>query len=595
MADFLPTNQLDFISLRENLKTYLQSNTSPFKDYDYDGSNLSTLLDLLSYNTYLNSFYLNMVGNEMFLDSAVLRDSVTSHAKALNYTARSYTSAKATVDINIAVTNTAARYVTLPKYTKFTATASGGTYTFSTGDNIIISRNANNQFTANVDIFEGFVVTEKYVANTMIDNQRFVISNKQVDTSSLTVRVAPLPGQNYKTYLPATTLYDLNGDSEIYFTQCATQDRYEIIFGDGVFGKALTTGNVIEATYRVSSGSAPNGLKSFTSAGSIEGYSVTVNTITPASGGAERESIQSIKYNAPRHFQTQGRAVTPSDYNSLLLAKYPEIKSVYVYGGEEIPLTPKYGTVVVSIATVSGNPLTSRTKTDIVKYLRERSPLAINPILADPEYLDLIVTSDVVYNTSTTTLTPTAIQAKINTSVSNFNSNNLLEFNKTFRYSKFITSINNADSAIISNETSVTMAKTIVPEIGVPFSAVIDFGNQIKKDDALSSRPTTNEFSLYSSQVTYNNKTAYIGEDGGGTLFVYEFTDTGRNVLNKYVGTVDYDNGIVLLSNLVITDFVGEGITFYAGPRKQDIKSQRNTIIRILTQENVINVTPVIE
>lgn len=596
MADFLPTNQLDFASLRENLKTYLQSNTSPFRDYDFDGSNLSTLLDLLSYNTYLNAYYLNMVGNEMFLDSALLRESLVSHAKTLNYNVRSTTSAKATVTLQLTVSNNSVMSVVVPKFTKFNAASASGTFLFSTNDTHVIIRNANNQFVSNIDIYEGFVVTEKYVANTLINNQRFLLSNKQIDTSSLQVTVAPTAGQASNTYLQTTSLYGLNQNSKIYFVQPATQDRYELIFGDGIFGAGLTTGNVIEATYRVSSGSQANGLKSFTPTSAIQGYTAAVTSVpTSAGGGAERETIESIRYNAPRHFQTQERAITTNDYKTLLLGRYPQIKSVFAYGGEDIPLTPRYGTVAVSISTISGNPLTEGTKTDIVSFLRSRSALAINPLIVDPEYLDIIVDTNVSYNINVTALTPTQMQSLVRGTLNTFNTDSLLEFNKTFRYSKLVSAINNTDASIVSNETSITMVKTIVPELGVPYTATIDFGNPIRKDDTLTSRPETNEFTLFSSQITYNARSAYIGEDGAGNLFVYEFTSTGRNILNNNVGSINYDTGVVTINNLIISDYTGDGIQFYAGPRKQDIKAVRNNIIRMLTEQNTINIITVEE
>lgn len=596
MADFLPTNQLDFLALRENLKTYLQSNTSPFKDYDFDGSNLSTLLDLLSYNSYLNAFYLNMVGNEMFLDTAVLRESAVSHAKALNYNVRSTLSARATISLQLNVSNNSIQAVTVPQFTKFNAQSPSGTFIFSTDDEIIIRRNANNQFVQSIDIYEGFVVTEKFVANTLIANQRFVLSNKLVDTSSIKVTVSPTANSTGTTYLPTTSLFGLDDTSEIYFIQPATQDRYELIFGDGIFGKKLTTGNVIDVTYRIASGTRANGLRTFTPAAAIQGYTANVvSTITPAIDGNERETIESIKYNAPRHFQAQERVVTTTDYKTLLLAAYPQLKSVFAYGGEEIPLVPKYGTVAVCLSTLSGYPLTESVKSDIIKFLRTRSPLAINPILVDPEYLDLIITSDVTYNAGITQLTPTQILNLVSGTISSFNTTNLLEFNKPFRYSKLLGAINAADDSILSNETSVMMVKTIVPEVGVPYTNVVDFGNPIRKDDTLTARPLTNEFTLYSSQITYNSRPAYIAEDGSGVLFVYEFTSTGRNVLNTNVGAVDYDTGVVTINGLVITDYEGDGIRFFAGPRKQDIFCVRNNIIRILTEENAININTVLE
>ena len=595
MADFLPTNQLDFESLRDNLITYLKNDSSPFKDYNFEGSNMAVLLDLLSYNSYLNAFYLNMVGNEMFMDSAQVYDSVVSHAKLLNYNVRSYTSAKATVSLNINVTNNQVQTVTIPKYTKFNASTSAGSFIFSTKDNQTVHRDVSGQFLADVDLYEGYVITEKYIANTQIDHQKFIISNKQVDTSSITVKVYSTQNDvNYTEYKPTTSLYGLNQKSIIYFLQPSTLGKYEIMFGDGVFGKALTTGNMIEVTYRVSTGEAPNGVGSFTLAGTISGYTATATTLAVAAGGSAREDIESVRFRAPKHFQTQDRAITKGDYKTLLLNNFSELNDVNVYGGEDLTV-PRYGIAVVSASTKTGYPLTNRTKADILIYLKSKSPLSINAEIQDPEHLYLIVTSNITYNKNTTILTSAQIQTLAATAISDFNDSYLKQFNKTFRYSKLTADINNINSSVVGNETSILLAKTYTPPLNQQTTFTIDFQNPIKKDDTPTSRPLTNEFTLFSSEIMYNNIPSYIAEDGNGVLFVYQFTNTGRNILNNNVGTVNYETGIVTVSGITINGYTGDGITFFVGPRKQDVVSSKNNIIQIATNLSQINVTAVDE
>ena len=595
MSDFLPVSQLDFTSLRTSLKTYLQGQDR-FKDYDFEGSNISVLLDILAFNTYQNAFYLNMVGSEMFLDTATLRDSVVSHAKELNYIPRSYTSAAATVRVNVNVTNNSISSVTMPQGYRFTSTSASKNYTFSTIEPIIIPRNSSNQFVKDIMVYEGFLLSEKYVVNNSIENQRFVISNPKIDTDSIEVFVSPDTSTSTNTeYSFTTNIIGLNSSSTVYFLQPAESEKYEIKFGDNIIGRKPQNGNLIRVSYRVSSGAEPNGLNTFTPQGTVEGYSVTATTVSVAAGGANNESIQSIKDNATRSFQTQDRLVTTEDYKSLIIANFPEVKAVSVYGGEEIPITPQYGRVYISCITQSGDVLTISSKDRIIEYARTRSPLSINPFMVDPEFLDLVVDTTVNYNVNITTLTPSQIKTLVSNSIDSYNINSLTDFNKTFRFSKLVSSINNAHPSIVGNQTNIKMTKSITPLLNENFSFTINFNNEILRDDFNVSRPTTNEFTLYSSEIVFNGRRAFFGEDGAGGMFIYENTSAGRNILKLDAGTVDYKNGTININNVIINDYTGPGITFYATPRSQDISTVRNSIIRINNQASIITVIAVKE
>jgi hypothetical protein len=483
MSDFLPVSQLDFTSLRTSLKTYLQGQDR-FKDYDFEGSNLSVLLDILAFNTYQNAFYLNMVGNEMFLDTATLRDSVISHAKELNYLPRSFTSAAATARVNIAVTNNAVYSVTVPQGYKFSATSPAKNFTFSTAEPVVITRNSNNQFIKNVVVYEGFILSEKFVVNTSIENQRFVLTNPKVDTDSIEVFVSSdISSNTFTEYNFTSSIFGLNANSTVYFLQAAESEKYEVVFGDNIISKKPNNGNVVRVDYRITSGSDANGLNSFSPQGTIESFAVTASTVSAASGGANSESLSSIKFNAARFFQTQDRTVTKDDYRALILANFPEVKAVNVYGGEEIPDTPQYGRVVISCVTQTGNPITITTADRLLAFVKTRSPLSINALLVDPEFTDIIINTSVTYNVNITTLAASQISSLVSNTIATFNSTNLVDFNKTFRYSKLISDINNAHPSIVSNETTVTIAKTIVPLLNESFSATVDFGNEIRKDD----------------------------------------------------------------------------------------------------------------
>lgn len=595
MSDFLPVSQLDFTSLRTSLKTYLQGQDR-FKDYNFEGSNLSVLLDILAFNTYQNAFYLNMIGNEMFLDSATLRDSIVSHAKELNYIPRSYTSAAATVRVNVAVTNSAVYTVTVPQGYKFTTATASKNFTFSTPAPTVITRNSNNQFIKDIIVYEGFLLSEKYVVNTSIENQRFVLTNPRVDTDSIEVFVSPDANTSTNTeYTFTSSIFGLNANSTVYFLQAAESEKYEVKFGDGIISKKPTNGNLVRVDYRISSGSDANGLNSFTPQGTIDSYNVTASTVTAASGGANNESLQSIKDNATRFFQTQDRLVTKEDYKALIIANFPEVKALNVYGGEDIPLIPQYGRVAISCATQSGDILTQTSKDRIMDFVQTRSPLSINPMIVDPEFLDLSITTNVNYNVNLTTLTSSQISALTANAILSYNSSSLTDFNKTFRFSKLVSTINASHPSIVGNETSVRMIKTIIPLLNENFTFSLDFGNEILRDDFNMSRPLTNEFTVYSSEITYNSKKAFFGEDGAGNMFIYESNGTGRNVLKLNAGTVDYRNGTVTISDVILNDYSGAGISLYAIPAKQDLTAQRNTIIRINTQLNSISVTAVKE
>lgn len=596
MSDFLPVNQLDFNTLRANLRTYLEGQDR-FKDYDFDGSNISVLLDILAYNTYQNAFYLNMIGNEMFLDTATLRDSVVSHAKELNYLPRSYTSAAATLEVKINVSNTAAYTETIPQNFKFTSTTTTNTYTFSTAEPYIVTRNANGDFIAQIDVYEGFLLTERFVVNTSLTDQRFVLSNDRVDTDSIEVFVSPSVGSSNTTeYTFTSSVFGLAANSTVYFLQAAEDGKYEIIFGDNIISKKPQNGNLISVNYRIASGNTVNGISSFTPQSTINSYSVSVQSVvSAAAGGAESESLSSIKYNATKFFQTQDRVVTKEDYKSLIIANFPEIKSISVYGGEEIPITPQYGRVVISPVTQTGNPVTQTTADRILDFVKTRSPLSINPVLQDPDFLDLYVNSTIKYNVNQTTLSSNQIKSLVSSAIVTFNGTYLIDFNKTFRFSKFVTAINDAHASIITNETSILIAKTIIPLLNENYSETISFGNEIKRDDYVISRPLTNELTVYSSQVTYNSRPAYFGEDGAGNLFLYELTSSGRNILKNNAGTVDYENGVINISSVILSDFAGSGITFFAVPAKQDISSLRNTVIRIDNAQSILTIEAIKE
>lgn len=552
---------------------------------------MSVLLDILAHNTFLNSFYLNMIGNEMFLDSAQLRDSVVSHAKELNYTPRSFKSAEANVNLTISSTNPLKRTIVVPKGSTFTSRFNNKNYTFSTGENIVIDQfsldtNGNPVFTgSNITLFEGFYVTD--VVNYTYGNpQRMIISNKNVDTSSITVTVIEDNGSTNLTYTRSTSLFDLNSTSKVFFIQGAENESYEIVFGDGVSGRRPKDNSVIVIEYRVSNGELPNGCNDFLSDSTIDGESdIVVSVNTPATGGGVSESIESIKYNATRHFTTQERAITAEDYETLLKLNFPEINTVTAYGGEDLN-PPQFGKVFVAVDLNEVDGLPTIKKDQYYKFLKPRSPVSIDPVFVDPEYLYLNVVSNVKYNINTTKLTTDDIKTIVIGSISAYAKNNLNSFNKVFRYSKIVQTIDSSQISIISNETNIRMIKVLRPSLNV--SENIDVAFNVPMD--VTRLDTTGGYTLQSSKFVYNGQRAYLRDNGFGVVEVISLI-SNRSIAE--IGFVDYDTGLVQLANFKVQSYTGNGIKVYAVPRTKDIATINNVILNILEEDIELNITPV--
>ena len=342
---FLSTSDLDFSSIKNNLKTYLK-NQSQFSDYDFEGSNINVLLDVLSYNTYLNAFYLNQVGSEMFLDTAQLRESVVSHAKELNYLPRSRTSAKAYVNITVTPTGSPTT-ITIPKYYTLTTSVDSTTLNFHTYSDITISPVDGVYTAANVEIFEGNIVTEYF--NVSADTSSFILQSDNIDTNSIEVTVIESStNSSNSAWQRSESLYGLGPSSNNYFLQGYADYKYQVVFGDGSLGRAPSVGNIIKVTYRDTLGDVGNGAYIFKKT-NFDNYTIiNVATIAAAAEGSERESIESIKFNAPRYFTTQERGVTNTDFETLTRTRFPQLQAVSAFGGEDL-VPPQYGKVAISV------------------------------------------------------------------------------------------------------------------------------------------------------------------------------------------------------------------------------------------------------
>ncbi len=610
--------QLDFDSYKDSLKTFLRSQDR-FKDYDFDGSNLSVLLDVLSYNTYQNAFYLNMVSNEMFLDSAKLRDSVISHAKELNYLPRSFRSSSAVIQLVITSTNAEKRSIVIPKGTSFTSRVDDFTYNFSTTENYVITNRtpSGSNFVYEsepIRIYEGNYLSDTYTVN--YDRPLvYKISNKRVDIESLSVTVFEDNGTTVQTYKRATSLFGHDGNSKVFFLQPGIGDTYEVVFGDGVVGRKPKNNSACIIEYRTCNGELPNGAFKFINTARIDNEpNVVIETITAASDGAVAEDLNSIKYNAPRAFTTQERAVTSEDYENLLKANFPEINAVVAYGGEDAT-PPQFGRIFLSIDLDEVDGLPKIKEAEYKRFLRSRSSVAIEPLFVSPDYTYLYVNTNIKYNINLTGLNPEDIRTFVIDSILNHASTNLNNFGRTLRYSRFIRDIDSAEASIISNETKIELIKYLTPVLsttvtgsatttsgslvslatsGVVSSGqnvTIDFKNALQNDiPGKGSEYLTGDIHVVSSSTfTYNGlSNCRLEDDGDGVMRIVNTSGTNnRTILN--IGTVDYDTGIIRINNFNITNYTGTSLKIYAKPRTLDITSVQNVILNIL--ENDVDVT----
>jgi len=582
-----PFTNLDFNAVKNNLKSYLKSQDQ-FKDYDFEGSNINVLLDILAYNTFQNNFYTNMALSEMFLDSAQLRDSVASHAKELNYTPRSRRSAVAAIDIEFFPTDSPST-ITIPARTTFNARCGTKIFTFSNPDPRVI-KPINGRYVASaVDVYEGKYVEEFF--EVVGQDQRFIISNDDIDTTSLRVFVSENTESVSETeYRLKTNIYDVDSNDNVYYIQPYTDSTYEVIFGQNVFGKKPENGNVIRVLYRRTVGEEANGINSITLADAINAYSTNITLLASSQGGDERENIESIRYFAPKSIQIQERAVTEKDYAILLQNQFPEIRSVSVFGGERLS-PPQYGRVVLSVYANNTENITEANRTKYINYVADKSPVTIEPIVIPARFMYIDISSDVYYNTNITNASSSAIQEIVSRSIRFFATNNLGEFDRNFRFSRFTSAIDESDSSILSNDTSVRSIITISPQKNQSRFYVLQFSNELQVDKTFSADQISDYVpSVTSTPFIYSGRTSYLQDNGQGRLDVVRIEDGSVSFVQRNVGTVNYKTGDVVIRSITIQDYIGSGINIYAKLKSKNIIAPQDRILRIRDEDININV-----
>lgn len=571
----LQLSGINFDDIKDNLKNFLSSQKE-LEDYNYDSSTMQILLNLLAYNTYQNNFYLNMVANEMFLDSAQIRANIVSRAKMLGYTPLSSKGATATIQVTITPDDSPTT-ITINENTQFRSQIDGKNYIFVNPDAKVINADSSGVFSTNLTVKEGLPLTHKFNVDSD-DEKRFVIPNDNVDTNSIKVTVQEsAANSNVILYSNAIDLTQVGADTAAYFLNENEEGRYELLFGDGVLGKKLFNGNVINVSYRVTNGPDADSASTFTAISTVGGYStVSVAVNTAAEGGADRESIQSIKFNAPKNYEAQNRAVTIKDYEALVKNQFPDLQTVSVWGGEDNN-PPVYGKAYISVKPRAGNLISQDRKNDIKSFLQNKNVLSIEPEVVDPTFLYVAPTFTVKYNPDLTSLSSGALNDKIIDTIKTYENVKLGLFGKSFINSEMTKDIITTDDSIISVQTSLQMKKQFIPSATLTSTYRIPFSN------ALFNPHPGHKYAISSTKFTYEgNANAYFDDDGNGNIRVYTLVGTTtRSYLNNNVGSVDYSTGLVTLEAILIPAFEGDFITITGKPNLDDIDPLRNQILLI--------------
>jgi len=496
----LQISDLDFDQIKTNLKAYLKQQ-SQFQDYDFDGAGLNILLDILAYNTHYNSYYLNMVANEAFLDTALLRDSVVSHAKTLGYIPFSVTAPRAIVNVTVNSGTTTPETLTIPKGFTFSSNLIDSlSYNFVVLEESTVTKSNTSFFFEDLEIYEGSLVS--YVFNyTENSNPKsiFVLPDNNIDTTTISVSVSPNVGNtSTQVYNQVTDILDITSSSEVYFLQESKNGNYEIYFGDGVVGKALNDGAVVTVTYLVTNGVAANQTDGFIAAASIGAYSdIVIDVVDVASGGATRETVDSIKYSAAAQYATQNRLVTTSDYESYIKSKYPSIDSLSVWGGEDE--TPKvFGKVYISLKPKTNYFISETEKQRIIdEIINPKAIVSVSAEIRDPEFLYLIVESLVQYDQKKTSLDEGTIRNNIRQAILDFRDTNLNKFAGTFVLSKLQDAVDSTNGeAIIGSETVVRVQRRFKPKLNESASYTIQYDVPIQRG-TLVDKLTSTQFTVF--------------------------------------------------------------------------------------------------
>jgi len=590
----LPIDSLDFDDIKANLKSYLESQ-STFSDYNFEGSGLNILLDILSYNTHYQAFYNNMVISESFIDSAVKEDSIYSILKLLNYMPETRISSESVVDIFYRDVNG-----TLPdsngilsEQRSFSASLDGTSFIFfnrEAKEFVACKYNDSGSVVewkaSDVSIFEGQYNDIDYVFDGL-DTTRFTIPEENIDIRFLRVYVKDSETENNtisNEWKKSDSILNIDGDEKVFFVQRGIGGQFELEFGDDVIGKKPEVGDIVNIEYVKSSGESSNnigvsdtaGNRTFSISGPENSSNFEVVVKTKSFGGSEKETVTFSKKHGPRNFQSQNRLVTAEDYKTEILKRFPLLKSVLVYGGEDAD-PPEYGKVFIVANTKNSIPLSNSSKQSIIKdIIKKKNVVSIIPDFVDVDYTYLNLVLDVLYNQSYTTRSTADVQQVVKTKIQSYTDQQLEEFGASFRGSTVIRDVVESEGSVVSAFLSLLMEKRIDVKnnLGIVTDYTSLFADPILKKDSSS---------VYSNKFVYNTKESYIEDDGTGTLRIYHIDKTGKKIISKSnIGTVNYDTGLVVIKQLNVTSIVNDiQLKFYACPRTNDVEVERNQILVI--------------
>jgi len=581
----LNVSSLDFDQIKSNLKTYLQSQSS-LADYDFEGSALGTIIDVLAYNTFYNSFNANVNMNEIFLDTAQVRNNVVAHAKSLGYIPRSATSAFADINITVNSPAGAPSSLSMSRGTTFQTVLDGKNYTFVNLEAQTIVPVSNVYTFSNVRINQGTIRTQTYIVDDTSTAQKYQIPDVGVDTATLIVRVKTNSAStDFEIYTLVTNIVDVTSTTNAYFLQEGPDGLFEIYFGDDVFGRKLDAGNIIEIEYLVTDGALANNATSFKLTGTISGNSnATVTLVTKSGGGADREDVDSIKFNAPLSFLSQNRVVTADDYKAIVKNNYTNTETISVWGGEE-QAVPEYGKVFLSI-----KPANAETLTDIQKQfikdsiLKTKNLVSITPEIIDPDYTYIKLEVFFKYDPNLTSLTAGELKNAVIATITNYNNTNLKKFDGVFRASQVTGAIDDTNAAILNTIMRVNVQKRLTPTIGTALKYELEFSSPFSTNIASdASVIDSSEFILNG----FNHKMQDIPIEGNATqrqIQLYRISNNQKIITTENAGTVDLVKGSVTLTNFNPDGgIVGGGtyITITATPSSNDLAPKRNQLLNI--------------
>ena len=574
----LEISQLNFDQIKANLKQYL-SNQNTFKDYDFEGSGMAVLLDLLAYNTHYLSYNANIAANEMFIDTADLRPSIVSLAKALGYTPNSVRSPVA--DINVVVNGATGATLTMNAGTQFTTTVDNVNYNFVTiGSNTISPIDGVYTF-SNLKVYEGTYVSYNYTANTTDVDQKFLINSENADTTTLTVQVQEsATDTTTNTYTRATSITELDSDSKVYFLQESDNGKIEVYFGDGVVGKAIANGNIVILKYVVTNKTAANGATSFALSGNIGGNTnVTITVNSNAANGSEAETKDSIKFKAPKSYAAQDRAVTVNDYKVKVEEIYANSRSVSAWGGEDND-TPFYGRVYIAIQPNTGSTITDTNKTDIVTQLKKFSVASVTPVIVDPETTNILLTSNIKYDEKQTTKTANEIKTLVTAAVTNYNTNTLQKFDSVLRYSKLLEIIDDANTSILSNITTLKLRKSFTPTLSTSTNYTVNFSNALYNPHSGHNTSAGGILSSTGFKIDGDTNVYFFDDDGQGNVRRYYLVGSVRTYVDNTAGTITYSSGAVAINALTMASI-------------ENIRGAASTVIELTVTPNSNDIVPV--